>query len=278
MDGAESTATAPKRSSSKVLLAVLVFVLALAAFGAAFYFAGGLELVQPLIQGLTSATISPSAPAAAPGASPSATASPAATGSASPDPELGKRMYVEQIESQANLERLAAGEITKIAVGKVDLQGGTAIVSITAFFDDKTKAAGALRLGKIGPSWFLFSMSGMRDDATGGMADSVNKSTTLEASETLAVEFQQAGITAADGDVVKALFEQQSANQEIVKDLLAGEYTAYELGKPKVGAGTVSVPVKIATKSGASVNGAIVLIRKTVEGKDRIFLTKFSKQ
>jgi hypothetical protein len=271
MDGAISTADEPKRASNKVTLAVLVFVLAVALFGAAFYYAGGMELVQPLIGGLVSpsGTGAPAAstPASAPVSPPTATF----------DPALGKRMYVEQIESQSSLQRLAAGEIKGITVDRVDAGSDVAIVSITARFTDGTKAAGAMKLVKRDGLWFFFALTGMRSGATGGLADSVNKAAQMESSQTIENEFKRAGIVEPDAGVIKTLFEQQSANQEMFEDLLAGTYTAYELGKPTIGAGTVSIPVKILEKSGAASTGRIVLIKKTVEGKDRVFLTKFAK-
>lgn len=269
MDGAVSTAAAPERGSGRVTLAVLVFILAVALFGAAFYFLGGMDLVAPFLGGGVATPVKQ--PAASGSTSASITPTPF-------DAALGKRMYVEQVESQGNLGRLAGGKIATLTVDGVAIKGGAAVVSLNASFVDGTSATGAMQLVKRGSSWFFFSITGMRDDKTGGLADSVNSAASMEQSETLALEFRQAGIRSVDAAVVRTLFDQQSANQEVFNGLLDGRYVACGFGKPVRGAGTVTVPTTLVGKSGPFDRGSVVLIRKTVAGTDLLFLAKFVKK
>lgn len=271
MDGAVSTAAAPERGRGRVILAVVVFILAVALFAAAFYFLGGMDLIGPLLGvGVVS---SPKSPAAS--ASTSASVTPTSTPY---DAALGKRMYVEQVESQGNIGRLAAGKIATLTVAEVAVKGDSAVVSLTARFVDGTSAPGAMQLVKRGSSWFFFAITGMRDDRTGGLADSVNSAASMEQSETLALEFRQAGIRSVDPSIVRTLFDQQSANQEVYSGLIDGRYVACGFGKPVRGAGTVTVPTTLVGKSGPIDRGSVVLIRKTVAGTDLLFLAKFVKK
>lgn len=270
MDGAISTADEPKRKSSKVTLAVLVFVLALVIFGAAFYYAGGMELVQPLLGGL----LSPSGtgtPAASTPASASVSSLPTGV-----DTDMIKRMYVEQIESAVNIEHLAAGQFKSITIDKVVTSGDTdADVAITAELKDGTKAGGVIQVVKRGGNWYFFSITGLGN--AGGFSSSINTASSKETSEALASEASEAGVKTFDADVMSTIANQQAANQEIMTGLVDGSVTKLVFGAPQAGSGTVSLPITVSGPKGAAYEGSALLVTKTVDGKDRTFITTFKK-
>jgi Domain of unknown function (DUF4878) len=271
MDGAISTADERKRKSSKVTLAVLVFVLALVIFGAAFYYAGGMELVQPLLGG---GLVSPSGtgtPAASTPASASVNSLPAGV-----DTNMIKRMYVEQIESASNIERLAAGQFKSITIDKVVMRGDSdADVAITAELKDGTKAGGVIQVVKRGGNWYFFSITGLGN--TGGLSASINTAQSMETSEALASEASEAGVKTFDEDVMATMASQQAANQEIVAGFVDGSVTKLVFGSPQAGAGTVSLPITASGPKSAAYEGSALLVTKTVDGVQRTFLTTFKK-
>jgi hypothetical protein len=271
MGEAISTTHGPKRTSNRVTRAVLVVVLALAIFGAAFYYAGGMEFVQSLLGG------SPSKPGVGtPAASQPASASASRSIDAA-DLTAAKIVYAEQIESQVNIGRLAAGDITRFTVDKVDVRANEALVSITATFKDKTKAAGAMRFVKAGDLWYFTTITGLRSAKTGGFADSVSSGSAIAPTMSADEKLAAVGVKEPDAGVLATIAEQQKLNQSIVTALLAGEYKTYELGKPETGASTFTIPVTIGGPKESGVKASIVLISKNVEGKDRIFITTFKK-
>jgi hypothetical protein len=261
MGEAISTTHGPKRTSNRVTRAVLVVVLALAIFGAAFYYAGGMEFVQSLLGG------SPSKPGVGtPAASQPASASASRSIDAA-DLTAAKIVYAEQIESQVNIGRLAAGDITRFTVDKVDVRAN----------EDKTKAAGAMRFVKAGDLWYFTTITGLRSAKTGGFADSVSSGSAIAPTMSADEKLAAVGVKEPDAGVLATIAEQQKLNQSIVTALLAGEYKTYELGKPETGASTFTIPVTIGGPKESGVKASIVLISKNVEGKDRIFITTFKK-
>ena len=130
------------RSGNKVLLPLILFLLALAVVGAAFDHVGGVDYVTSLLS-MGSAPDTGGAPAAAVVAT-SAPGAVSMTESTLPgvSPELAKRMYVEQIQSQVNLDKMAAGAITRLDVTSVKATADAASVFVTVYFSDGTSAPG----------------------------------------------------------------------------------------------------------------------------------------
>lgn len=265
MDSATQAAPQPKRSS-RVLPALLLVVVALAALAGVVMMTGGIEATTKLVMNVFAPP-----PAGAP------VASVAATPAVTIDTELGKRMYVEQIESQNNLARLRDGKIASFTVDRVETSGPAATVAITAKFVDGTKAGGVMLFVQKSGVWYFASITGLRSATTGGLADAVGDAVAMEDSETVTEEFKEAGVVTPDPDVMRTLIDQQGANQAIVRALLGGDYLSAEIATPVKGAGTVSLPVKLARKAGGTDTATVVLVTKRVEGKDRVFLTTFKK-
>lgn len=272
MSDASAVTEAKPPKKRGVLLPLILFLVAAVAFGAVFVMYDGTKLATDLY-GQAMAALG--GPAGGP-LTPPAQVEPTAT--ISIDPDLAKRMYVEQIESARNLERMADGEVVAFDVTSIDQSETNAVVGLRARFADDSTAVGALAMVKIQDTWFVFSLSGMRNEETGGMADTVNQSAAMEASETLDTEFEQAGIKTVDEDVLSTMIEQQKANQSLAKGVLDGTYTKMSLGKPVKGAGTITVPVTLIEASGGTAKGQIVMVSKTVEGKNRLFVTTLSMQ
>ena len=131
------------RSGNKVLLPLILFLLALAVVGAAFYYVGGVDYVTSLLGMGRRRT-----PAALRPLRSLATSTPAAVSTTElqlppgVSPELAKRMYVEQIQSQVNLNKMAAGAITRFDVTSVKATADAASVFVTVVLQRRHLGSG----------------------------------------------------------------------------------------------------------------------------------------
>lgn len=262
---ANAQASAPRRS--RVMLAVILLVVAVATLAAVVYLTDGVSLVSGLFGG------KPSPGAAAPPAA-------VATATATVDPndlEAAKLTYAEQIESQENIDRLADGDLKAFTVDSVKSGADAALVRITAEFRDGTRAPGALRFVRKDQRWYFTTITGLREAETGGIADETNSAKSISPTVTADQKLAAVGITEADKDVLRTIAEQQVANQSVIRDLLSGEYKNYALAKPVIGSSTFTIPVTIGGGGETTVGAKIVVIAKNIEGKDRVFITTFKR-
>lgn len=270
-DFAAGTAAGAPRS--KVLLGGLVLVLAIVLFGAAFVYAGGVDIVQKLLGGGATTTASKSTPPATSN-KPSTPAAPAAgTIPSGVMEDFGKRMYVEQVESQKNIKLLAAGDITSFSVDSVKAETDRTIVNITAYFKDGTRAPGEVVLKQDNKQYYVSAIRGLRTSATSGFADSTAMNTDKEGS--LADEMSAAGIKSFDQPLLATLLSEQKSNQAIVTGIVDGTYTRCTLGAPVAGAKTITIPFELTGKQ--TTKAQVGLIEKTIDGKDYTFISSFKK-
>ncbi len=160
----------PKRS---VGVPVLIALLAIAAFAAAFYLLDGMSLVEDILGGDVVAQ-EPASSTPASGTTQAAeqvAEETAPSGLVLPDgmtEEFALRIWQEQIDSQANIMRLVSDEVARIVITNVTQDGDEAVLDITAEFRDDTSAPGKLGMRKFGENWYFAYVSGMRDADTGG--------------------------------------------------------------------------------------------------------------
>lgn len=263
---------APK---SKVLVGGLVLVLALALFGAAFVYAGGPQIVTNLLGGNTAEPVSTTAPTSTGGGTTEpSTKAPAAAIPSGVMEDFGKRMYVEQVESQANIKLLADGRMASFKVDSVKVEGVKTLVSITASFKDGTKAPGVIVLKQDNKQYFVTAIRGVRTGSTGGYADGTAMDTDVEG--LLADEMAAAGIKSFDQPLLATLLSEQKSNQAVVKGIVDGTYTGVTLGAPADGAGTITIDIELTGKQ--SSKGVVTLIQKTVDGRALTFISSFKKK
>ncbi len=264
------------RSGNKVLLPLILFLLALAVVGAAFYYVGGVDYVTSLL-GMGSAPDTGGAPAAAV----VATSTPGAVSTTElqlppgVSPELAKRMYVEQIQSQVNLNKMAAGAITRFDVTSVKATADAASVFVTVYFSDGTSAPGVIQLVKRGGSWYFMSITGLSTDQATGLADTVNEGTVAQGAQSDAKVVSESGVTDFDYGVINTMLAQQTANQTIITGVVDGSLTTIALGKPVKGAGTTVVPANLSGKDAKPIAGEAVMIHTTDGNTKYLFLTSF---
>ncbi|MEI7813641.1 MAG: hypothetical protein WCJ13_02475 [Coriobacteriia bacterium] len=273
-DSAPASASPRK---SRVLLTVLLFVLALAVLGGAIYYVGGVDYLMSSL-GMGSSSGSGGSQTAAGGV---ATSTPPAVSASQlqlppgVSEDLAKRMYVEQIQSNTNIQKMAAGDISRFDVTEVKATEGTASVLVKAFFKDGTTAPGVLALVKRGGNWFFLSFTGMRPGDTGGLADTVQAMTDDEALTPDAQWVTESGITEFDYGVMNTLVAAQVADQKVITGVIDRSLTSIALGTPAAGAGTTLVPADFTGKGTASIPGEAVMIVTVAEQGGYTFLVSF---
>jgi hypothetical protein len=262
----------------KVLVGGLVLVVAVGLFAAAFIYAGGVGIVSKLMggAGAVQTASAPTPPAQAPAKPPVVPA----TVAAAPAEDFGKRMYAEQLESAANIKKLASGDIKSFAVTKVEKNaaGTGAAVYITATFGDGRSGPGTITLRQDGTDWYVLTIEGMRlPGATEEVSvDVLEPDWSIDWKRPLEEVMASAGVKTFDQGVVDTLLAEQKANQEVTKAIMDGTFNACTLGKPVKGAGTIAIPVDLAGKQTAKAQ--VTIITKKIDGRDRLFITGFKKQ
>ena len=271
LQGVPGVAAGSARSGSNVLLTVLFFILALAVLAGAVYYVGGVGYVTSLLnKGAApggSSNTNPAAGAAA--AVPTSTAPAVSTTQlqlpAGVTEDLAKRMYVEEIQSQVNLNKMAAGEIARFDVTKVELSKNkdAAAIRVQAYFTDKTSAPGIIQLVKPAGAWYFMSFTGLNTATASGYAEPTNQGTVAFGLQSNQKVIADSGVTEFDYGVINTLLAAQTADQTIVTGIVDGTLSKIGLGAPLKGAGTTTVPANLTGSAPKPVAGEAVLIHTT---------------
>jgi hypothetical protein len=264
--------TAEKPGSSKTVLASAMVVLLLAAFGVSFYYLDGVGYVSGLVASLL-AQPKPSAPAVVPSGSKAATSSPLNL-PRGVDEAFAKRMYVEQLESETNIQKLVGGQVSGFSMGVGTTVTGGREVPIRATFKDGTSGAGVLGLSQRQGDWYFVFISGRRTVKTGGQADSVANDPQEGFASNSDASLAKKTV---DKDVLNTILSEQAKNQEVLSALAAGAFTDVKVDGVQPGQGTATLNITLTGPKTASMKGRILCINKSIDGTDTWFVTSFSK-
>lgn len=187
-------------------------------------------------------------------------------------------MYIEQIQSAAQIARLASGQAIEFSIDKVEAKSPTETwVAITATFTtEPTPMKGVMAFSKAGANWYFLWIQ----DLTGASQTATGLLTTrklTEPTQSTDEKFAQAGVKTLDQAVVDTILGSQAANQALVAGILDGTYKTIALAKPVQGPGTITIPVT-ATGASGTVKGSVTLVTKQIDGKDRTFVASFKKE
>jgi hypothetical protein len=253
-----ATKTTPKRKRS-VLLWLLVLLLALCAFGAALWYAGGTDALGQL-SGLVNSLIpsfggSPSTQQPAPVA-------PVAVATSTPTvlpPEAQQRMFAEQLASQGALSGLAHGKIASLSLGKSQQGAALATVPVTATYVDGRKVSGVITFKKYGGTWYFFSLT----DATPGQSGPASPPQGF------------------DSGVVQTITTQQAlpGTQELItQGIFGGGFTTATVNGVTMGPRTSTVDVTLSGGTQPESKGRLVCISQTDGSTTYWFVASFEKR
>ena len=142
-------------------------------------------------------------------------------------------MYVEQIQSQVNLEKMTAGEISRFEVTSVkqSQDAKSAAVYVKAFFADGSSAPGVIQLVKPDGAWYFMSFTGLRPADGGGEAETVNSGSVAQGKQSDAKVVADSGVTDFDYGVINTLLAEQTANQSLIVGVVDGSLLQDRLGQ-----------------------------------------------
>jgi hypothetical protein len=246
----------PKRS---VTLAAVFTLLAVVAFAAAFYLLDGMSLVEEYLAGPDVVADDERDPGSeTPGSPVDADTLRLPEGMTE---EFALRMWQEQIDSQANIVRLAEGDVSYIEFAGVDREGDSAILGITAGFTDGTSAQGKLGMDLIGEKWYFQWVSGLRGDGEAPPPD-----TPLPSVEDV------------DVAVLNTILEQQADSEATLREYAEGVVTKVRVEDVVRGPDTVTLHIEMEENHDHSGFGEVVLISKEIDGRKLWFVARFTKQ
>ncbi len=183
------------------------------------------------------------------------------------------RMYLEQIQSEDNFQRLVDGELSSISAEAVEKTEDGARVRITAHFADGSSGPGYLRLVKAKSGWYYASVAGTNDSKEENFASAVSDGDESDVDQSDADAVAHSGVTAFDSGVINAILSQSQKNSALAEDLVAGKVTEIVFGEPQHGAGTVTIPAAVKYRQGSDRTGQAVLISKQIDGRQLYFMT-----
>lgn len=261
MGDAQTTGrSATKRPSrARMVVAVLIAVVAVGLFAAAFVYADGMTYVNELL-----AQVSPSSPgqAAVPPAKPSVAASSTASATATKtadasaslpavSPQMRSRLFFEQIGSQVAIEDLANGEFTAVTIDSVSTAPDSATLRVTATHRQLPTYQGTMVFERVDGLWLFKSLA--RDGASQVLPTHPD----------------------VDSSVVDAVLQQHVANQAVLKDLLAGGYKTLTVTSVQKGPNTATLQITMTGGTKPARKGDVLLISKSLGGDTYWFITAF---
>ena len=183
---------------------------------------------------------------------------------------FARRIYLEQVESGANINRLAEGKIASYDITARKTTSVNSTVSIAAHFRDGSSAPGTIGLLYDKGSWFFFSMEGEKGGSITGYAAGVD----VISNDSVKL-FPDIPDSDVDWPLANEMVRQQAANQEYLKGIVNGPITRFVLGKPQAGSGTVNIDATVySSGAGATPEKVrIVLVPGQFQGRSYFFIT-----
>lgn len=171
------------------------------------------------------------------------------------DATTAKRMYAEQLDSQANIERLVDGKIASMQVVDRKVTKGTAELQLRVTDTDGIVRRGVMKLVKADGKWYFSSIGRLGND-------------------TSAVS----PVGRPDTGVLNTILSEQTQHADTTAKLVDGTYTTVRIGKPKAGFRSVVLPVIFTGRSTRAATGQVTAVKRTVQGSDDWFVVSFESK
>lgn len=239
-------------SRRPVLIAGLVFVVAAAAFGAAFFFLDGTAFVTDVMNGKN-----PFKDAAAERPAGRNTTSGLTLPQGMPE-EFALRLWQEQVESQYMIGRLVDGDVETLRISRVESSSAEASMSVTVKMTDGTSTSGVIGLRRFGDEWYLAFASARSD----GRIE--RPSSPLPS------------LDEVDVALLQAILAEQDDSQSVLSEYIAGTVRSINIDEVKPGPNTATINVTMNEDHGQGL-AQIIAIQSQYMGKPHWFLAKFTK-
>lgn len=175
----------------------------------------------------------------------------------------GRIALAEQIASQTNISKLAAGRLSSLQIDSAARSGSRWVAQVGARFKDGTFGPGELVLTNYAGFWYFTSITGKRSGTTGGDADSVSDS---GVGTPLAL--------ATDQGLINILAQQGRANQPAYRDMVGGRWDRLDITSVTRGLSTATLKVSLHRKDGSGTDrGSLGMLRKN----KRWYVVRFTR-
>ncbi len=169
-----------------------------------------------------------------------------------PPADAQEAMYWEQVASEETIAQLVNNEFSVFELSQVATSADRADIRVTATYRDGSVMSGWLVLRQYEGAWY-FAMI------------------TADGHETATPDTGE-----ADAAVVKAIVEQQAANQDVFRAILDGTYDTINVTRITRGSGTAMADVELSKSGDRTVKGRISFINADNGAGSQWFITAFA--
>ncbi len=175
------------------------------------------------------------------------------------DEELAYRMYTEQQDSSRNINRLVAGELRQFQVTRRTVTSSTAELAVNLTDKRNMKLNGTMVLVRGGDVWYFETITNRQNEVNDVLPSDPD--------------------TTPDVGVLNTMLAEQTSNSDITAKLVDGSYSKVQLGTPKRGYRSVTVPISLQGKSGTkTVRGEITLVQRSEGGRTYWYVVSFAEK
>lgn len=245
-------------SRTSVVLGITFFVVAIGLFAAAFYYFDGMSLVDSILDGDTPVATDDSSE---PDETPISTEpdEPTLTLPTGMSESFALRVWQEQIDSQSNISRLINGEITSIEITSTVIDGDSAELGIVVEGSDGPSVQGVIGMSQFDGKWYFNYVH--------------------EIKSTLAAEpdgTELPGVEDVDVELLNTIISEQAASSEVLEEYATGVVSRVDVVDIVEGPDTITLKLEM-TETHEQGSGEVVLISRTLDGKQYWFIARFTK-
>lgn len=164
-----------------------------------------------------------------------------------------KRMYAEQLDSQASIKGLVGGDVVTFNITGRTVTANTADLQLRVVNKSGVVRRGVMKLFKADGKWYFSTISRT------GTTSSADSST-----------------DGYDVGVLNTILAEQTAHSDSTAKLVDGTYQQVRVGKPKAGHNSVVLPVIFNGKGRRATTGEITAVKRTSGGEDAWFVVSFN--
>lgn len=170
-----------------------------------------------------------------------------------PPADAQEAMYWEQVASASTIEDLVNDKFASFALSQISTAGDKADIRVVGTYREGGSYGGWLLLKQYEGAWY-FTMI------------------TADPNELVTPDLGD-----PDPNVVKAIVEQQAANQDVYTAILAGTYDTLTVTRVTAGSGTAMADVELSKAGGTPVKAQISFINTDNGAGTQWFITAFSQ-
>lgn len=263
-----------RRPVSPVTVSALALVVALAAFGAAFWYLDGMTYLDRYLAGVETTDSEAPAPKRPRVDRDTDDASKVPTDTLSLPAGMSRdfalRVWQEQLDSQATISRLVEGRVREMAITKVVTSSADTTLHVSVTFTDDSRANGVIGFHKVGKSWYFAYLSGRSTPGATGYAASIG------VGDGSAPQGALPDLASVDYGLLNTIIIQQAASASIIEEYITGHVMGIDVGKPRKGSGTVTIPI-VMREDHENGYADLILIESPSPDGPRWFIARFNK-